>query len=144
MNTVLKGLCAFALTIPPTSQMAFAEEGPMPGQEDQAELQNISRGSAPGQVTGEAAGEEDTVGAMQTTLTYKSHSIAAWGKSGNLEGSACPSGYKMLSGACHPFYNDKVAIINQFPNVYSNTWRCGFKNNTPDTVTVYIYTLCGK
>ena len=50
----------------------------------------------------------------------------------------------MLSGACHPFYNDQVTIINQFPNQSANTWRCGFKNNTNTTQTVYIYTLCGQ
>jgi hypothetical protein len=50
----------------------------------------------------------------------------------------------MISGACHPFYNDRVTIINQFPNISANTWRCGFKNNTAFNVTVWIYTVCAQ
>jgi hypothetical protein len=50
----------------------------------------------------------------------------------------------MIAGACHPFYNDQVPIINQFPNISLNTWRCGFKNNTAAPVTVWVYTLCGQ
>jgi hypothetical protein len=103
--------------------------------------------SAPGQAgkgasasRGAAAGPQSAV--SSTTLTFRSHNIAAWGSQGNLEGASCPSGSKMLSGACHPFYNDRVSIINQFPNTAINAWRCGFKNNTASTVTVWIYTLC--
>jgi hypothetical protein len=78
-----------------------------------------------------------------TTLTVKSYSIAAGGAPGNLEGAVCPAGWKVLSGACHPFYNPRVTIINQFPNLGLNTWRCGFKNNTAAKVSVFIYTVCG-
>ena len=79
-----------------------------------------------------------------TSLTVKSYSIVAGGAPGNLEGTVCPSGSRVLSGACHPSYNPKVTIINQFPNLSLNTWRCGFKNNTASTVSVFIYTVCGS
>lgn len=90
----------------------------------------------------EAAAVE--AGISATTLTVKSHQIGAGIGAGNLEGTSCPAAHKVISGACHPFYNDRVPIINQFPNVGLNTWRCGFKNNTSSTVTVWIYTLCGQ
>lgn len=83
-------------------------------------------------------------GITQTQLTWNSYPIAAGASAGNLEGAACPANFKMISGACHPFYNDHVVIINQFPDIAANTWRCGFKNNTTASVTVYIYTLCGQ
>jgi hypothetical protein len=104
-------------------------------------------GGAPGQFAGGAAGVGGPGGPgtiTATTLTYQSHPIAAGAAAGNLEGAACPAPYKMVSGACHPFYNDHVTIINQFPNIPANTWRCGFKNNTAAAVTVYIYTLCAQ
>lgn len=80
----------------------------------------------------------------QTTLTVQSHSVKAGVSAGNLEGVACPVGNKVISGSCHPSYNDRVPIINQFPNIAGNTWRCGFKNNTAAPVTVYVYTVCAK
>ena len=113
------------------------------GQGAPADVQGA--GAAPGQVAGaSAAGVAGGPGALSTTLTYKSYTIAAGGSSGNLEGAACTAPAKMISGACHPLYNDHVAIINQFPNIPANTWRCGFKNNTAGTVTVYIYTVCAQ
>jgi hypothetical protein len=78
----------------------------------------------------------------QTSLTVRSYPIAAGASAGNLDGAACPATARMISGACHPFYNPAVPIINQYPNVGSNTWRCGFKNNTAASVTVYVYTVC--
>jgi hypothetical protein len=80
----------------------------------------------------------------QTTLTVRSYPIGAGASAGNLEGAACPVTSKMISGACHPFYNDQVPIINQYPNIAGNTWRCGFKNNTAATVNVYVYTVCAS
>jgi len=80
----------------------------------------------------------------ETKITAKSYQIAPGASSGNLNGTACPTGFKMISGACHPFYNDKVPIINQFPNVTANTWRCGFKNNTSSTASVWVYTTCSR
>jgi hypothetical protein len=91
---------------------------------------------------GAAAGVEPLV-TFNTSLTFRSYSIAAGAAQGNLEGNSCGIG-KMISGACHPFYNDRVTIINQFPNIPANTWRCGFKNNTAATVTVFIYTVCAQ
>ena len=78
----------------------------------------------------------------QTSLTVRSYTIGAGASSGNLDGAVCPAPTKMISGACHPFYSDQVPIINQYPNVAGNTWRCGFKNNTAATASVYVYTLC--
>lgn len=113
-------------------------------------------GAAPGQTVGAVpaagvpgqtvapTGPESGPGGISTTLAVKSHSVAAGVSAGNLEGAACPAGFKMLSGACHPSYNARVTIINQFPNIPANTWRCGFKNNTTAAVSVYIYTLCGQ
>lgn len=118
--------------------------GSMAGQVD------TGTGSAPGQYENALAGAgnsaTDSVGAagFTTTLTSKSYQIPAGGASPNLEGTACPTAYTMISGACHPFYNKQVAIINQFPNTGSNSWRCGFANNTSAPVTVWIYTLCGQ
>ena len=93
---------------------------------------------------GEAAAGAPQPSISSTTLTYRSHQIAAGGSSGNLEGNSCPATYTMISGACHPGYNDQVIIINQYPNRYLNTWRCGFSNNTGSTRTVWVYTLCAK
>ncbi|MFO1050307.1 MAG: hypothetical protein U1E52_20695 [Geminicoccaceae bacterium] len=102
-----------------------------------------------GGVAGQAGPNSDVpaVGsavAPTTSLTTKSYTIGPKGSQGNLEGAVCPGVSRVISGACHPFYNPKVAIINQFPNLSLNTWRCGFKNNTTATVTVYIYTVCGS
>lgn len=140
-STIIVGI---ALTLA-MSTPSLTQESPAPGQAAQPELQRSS--AEPGQVAGATGAEEVPVGpgaGFVTTLTYRSHSIAAGASAGNLNGTACSSGYKMLSGACHPHYNDRVVIINQFPNISANTWRCGFKNNTGGTVTVYVYTLCGK
>ena len=82
--------------------------------------------------------------AISTQLTFRSHTIAANSSAGNLEGNACPAPTRMISGACHPGYNDRVVIINQFPNVSANRWRCGFRNNNNFARTVWIYTLCGQ
>jgi hypothetical protein len=89
-----------------------------------------------------AVGAEPLV-TFTTSLTVRSYTIAAGAAQGNLEGTSCGT-RKMISGACHPFYNDRVTIINQFPNISANTWRCGFKNNTAGTVTVFIYTVCAQ
>lgn len=142
-STILVGV-AFVVAM---STASLAQVSPGAGQVAEPEIEATSNGEAPGQAAGGAASEGVAGGpgaGFVTTRTYRSHSIAAGASAGNLEGKACPSGYKMLSGACHPFYNDRVVIINQFPNISANTWRCGFKNNTGSTRTVYIYTLCGK
>ena len=81
---------------------------------------------------------------FSTTLTFRNYSIGPFGSAGTLEGASCPASSKMISGACHPLFNPQVAIINQFPNIPLNTWRCGFKNNTGATVTVFVYTLCAQ
>ena len=101
-------------------------------------------GGAPGQVAGAGGGPSGGPGGFVTTLTVKSYPVAAGASAGKLEGTACTAPAKMMSGACHPSYNDHVAIINQFPNIPGNTWRCGFKNNTAASVTVWIYTLCAQ
>jgi hypothetical protein len=81
---------------------------------------------------------------LTTTLTSRSHIVAAGSNAPNLEGTACPAPSKMISGACHPGYNDHMAIINQYPNIASNTWRCGFKNNTDRSLPIWVYTLCAR
>ena len=138
--TVLAGL-SLATMSPP---VALGQEAPgqtvpravpaMPGAAGQVQTPETLQPGAPGLEAGISA----------TTLTFKSHQIGPGASAGNLEGDICPATYKMLSGACHPFYNDRVTIINQFPNIPLNTWRCGFKNNTGAAVTVWIYTLCGR
>ena len=90
-------------------------------------------------VLGAATGQPATA---QTALTAQSHQIPPGASASSLEGAACQANAKMLSGACHPFYNDQVPIINQFPNISGNTWRCGFRNNTGATQTVWVYTVC--
>lgn len=80
----------------------------------------------------------------ETTVTARGHQVAAGGSAGNLEGASCPADFKMLSGSCHPGYTNQVRIINQYPNLALNAWRCGFKNNTSSNRTVWVYTLCGK
>ena len=82
--------------------------------------------------------------AISTQLTFQSHSVAANTSAYFLEGAACPGTTTMVSGACHPGFNDRVIIINQFPNVGANTWRCGFRNNNNVSRTVWIYTLCAQ
>jgi hypothetical protein len=128
------------------STASVAQQASPPGQA-QPEVQAGAAGVLPGQLADGAAGVGGPGGPgtiTATTLTYQSHPIGAGVAAGNLEGAACPPPYKMISGACHPFYNDRVTIINQFPNIAANTWRCGFKNNTTAAVTVYIDTLCGQ
>ena len=113
------------------------------GQLDEGALRALEESVMAGQQPdGDAAAVEPLI--TQTTLTYRSHSVAAGASANNLEGNACPSTYTMISGACHPGYNDRMVIINQYPNRSANTWRCGFKNNTSAARTVWIYTLCGK
>ena len=119
-------------------QPVFSGEA-IPGQLDESALQEQE---ASGQLGGmESPAVEASISA--TTLTYRSHSLAAGASGGNLEGNACPVGYTMISGACHPGYDDNVIIINQYPNKSANTWRCGFKNNNASARTVWVYTLCG-
>ena len=128
------------------STASVAQQASPPGQA-QPEVQADAAGAAPGQLAPGAAGAGGPGGPgtiTATTLTSQSHPIAAGAAAWVLEGAACPASYKMISGACHPFFNDRVTIINQFPNIAANTWRCGFKNNTTAAVTVYIYTLCGQ
>jgi hypothetical protein len=136
------------------STASVAQQASPPGQAP-PEAQAGAAGAAPGQLAAGAAAVGGPAGPAvggpggpgtitATALTYQSYPIAAGVAAGNLEGAACAAPYKMISGACHPSYNDHVAIINQFPNIAGNTWRCGFKNNTTAAVTVYIYTLCGQ
>lgn len=125
------------------STASMAQQASPPGQA-QPEAQASAAGAAPGQIAAGVGGPGGPGTITATTLTYQSYPVAAGVAAGNLEGAACPAPYKMISGACHPLYNDHVAIINQFPNIAANTWRCGFKNNTAASVTVYIYTLCGQ
>ena len=101
---------------------------------------------AEGMAMGQDPGLEAAVlqPAIATQLTSRSHSIVPNSSAGNLEGTACPAPTKMISGACHPGYNDRVIIINQFPNISANTWRCGFRNNNNVERTVWIYTVCGQ
>lgn len=104
-------------------------------------------GGTPGQVmgvTGPASAAGGPGAVFNTTLTSKSYNIAANGNEGNLEGAVCAAPAKMISGACHPYYNPNVVIINQYPNIAGNTWRCGFKNNTAAAVSVWIYTVCAQ
>lgn len=112
-------------------------------QEDQAAA---GAAAVPGQAGTVPEGLEVSPKAVPftTSLTFKSYTIPASGSSGNLEGASCPGNSKMISGACHPFYNPSVTIINQFPNIGLNTWRCGFKNNTGTSVSVWIYTVCAQ
>jgi len=138
MKKLSIALCvAWAATIPTATlaQDAAGQSGP-------ADV----TGAAPGQVlgAGSAASGVGGPGAFSTTLTARSHNIAANGSEGNLEGTACTAPAKMISGACHPGYNPNVVIINQFPNIGGNTWRCGFKNNTASAVSVWIYTVCAQ
>jgi hypothetical protein len=89
-----------------------------------------------------AAGVEATI--SETRLTFKNHQINAGASAGNVEGESCPASFKMIAGSCHPSYNDQIPIINQFPNISLNTWRCGFKNNTASTAGVWVYTVCTR
>jgi hypothetical protein len=134
-------LCvALAATL---SMAAFAQDVAGQGASPDA-----AAGATPGQVSGAGSGASGGGGGpgavFNTTLTARSHTIAANGSEGNLEGTACTAPAKMISGACHPFYNPNVVIINQFPNIGANTWRCGFKNNTAASVSVWIYTVCAQ
>jgi hypothetical protein len=111
--------------------------------------QDADGGGAPqAAAMGQDPGPEAAGGGLQpaisTQLTFRSHSIAANSSAGNLEGNACPAPTRMISGACHPGYNDRVIIINQFPNTFANTWRCGFRNNNNVARTVWIYTVCAQ
>jgi hypothetical protein len=118
-----------------------------------AALAQTEVGQVPAVATAEedpaAIGQDETAAAMveaavQTQLTFRSHTIAALSSSHFLEGTACPATFTMVSGACHPGFDDRVIITNQFPNTSANTWRCGFRNNNIVSRTIWVYTLCGK
>jgi hypothetical protein len=124
-------------------QPAFGQE--VPGQV--VPQGAAAAGAAPGQTeTSEAQTQAPTPALVTftTTFTSRNFSIGPLASAGSLDGASCPASAKMISGACHPFFNPQVAIINQFPNIPSNTWRCGFKNNTTANVTVFVYTLCAQ
>jgi hypothetical protein len=126
-------------------QGAFGQE--VSGQTPPQAPAPATAGSVPGQTeTPEAQAQTATPGLVtfSTTLTFRNYSIGPFGSASTLEGASCPASSKMISGACHPLFNPQVAIINQFPNIPLNTWRCGFKNNTAATVTVFVYTLCAQ
>jgi len=132
-----------------TGGPAFSQTGSLPGQAEGMDMPVGGGMVSPGQLSGPGSpgGRGPTTAAPSistTTLTFRSHQIGAGASAGNLEGASCAGGSTMISGACHPFYNDQVVIINQFPNTALNTWRCGFKNNTGSTVSVFIYTLCAQ
>jgi hypothetical protein len=84
------------------------------------------------------------VGTLQTTYTTQTASIPAGGSMDSIEGMACPAGYTVISGGCHPGYNPNVYLRNNFPNLTANTWRCGFGNTGGSAATVYVYTTCGR
>ena len=118
--------------------------------------QDLDGGQAPQLAASEApveaalgAGQDPVAAAMpeavvSTQLTFRSHSVAAGASAGFLEGQACPGATTMVSGACHPGFTDSVRITNQYPNVGANTWRCGFRNASASTRTVWVYTLCAQ
>ena len=113
--------------VPP---QAPATAGSVPGQTEPPEA--LAPAATPALVT------------FSTTLAVRSYSIGPLLSDNVLDGASCTPPAKMISGACHPFFNPQVAIINQFPNIPLNTWRCGFKNNTAATVNVFVYTLCAQ
>lgn len=115
----------------------------------QSEVEGQTAAAAATAVAGD--GQEQSMAALgapeaaiSTQLTVRSHTIGASTSASFLEGNACPGPTKMVSGACHPGFNDQVLIINQYPNVSANTWRCGFRNNNSFSRTVWIYTLCAQ
>jgi hypothetical protein len=131
---------SLSIIMPPV----FCHAAPVPGQQEEQAVSGAA--VTPGQTGTVPEGREFSPKAVPfaTSLTFKSYTISASGTSGNLEGESCPGSSKMISGACHPSYNPSVTIINQFPNTGLNTWRCGFKNNTAASVTVWIYTVCAQ
>jgi hypothetical protein len=146
MRHILKNAAAFTI-FAAIGLASGAALGQGDGQSAGGASNDAAAGGAPGQqaVGGATGASVEAAVSFTTFLTARSYSIAAGGTQGNLEGTACGAApRKMISGACHPFYNDRVAIINQFPNIGANTWRCGFKNNTAAAVTVWIYTVCAQ
>ena len=104
--------------------------------------QTAAAQEAPGQDPMLAGLEALSAALGNTEITWRSHSVAAGGSTFAAEGTSCPANTKMLSGACHPGYSDQVILINQYPNIAANTWRCGFKNNSASARTAWVYTLC--
>jgi hypothetical protein len=136
----LSACCVGCVVIASGFAQAQQPQESVPGQRTEAEME--LEAGVPGQT--DAAAVEMQPSISETTLTYRSHSIAGGASAGNLEGNVCPASYTMVSGACHPGYNDRVIIINQFPNRFANTWRCGFRNQNSTSRTVWIYTLCAR
>jgi hypothetical protein len=128
-------LVAF-IAISPSAALAQDEEGQTPQPDATEEMME-----AEGQ---EAAAAMEAEALTASTLTSRSHTIPANSNANFLEGTACGAGFRMMSGACHPGFHHQVIITNQFPNTGANTWRCGFRNNTSTSRTVWIYTLCGR
>ena len=125
---------AFMIVLSGAAAAQSAAEGQSPG---------LAASGAEGQDAATAASGEPEA-AISTQITWRSHSIGANSSQNFLEGTACPGSTKMVSGACHPGFNDRVIITNQYPNVGTNRWRCGFRNNNSFSRTVYIYTLCAQ
>lgn len=102
----------------------------------------LAAGAAPAAFA-EGGGPQGLAAAVgPTVVTSRSHQLQPGADIYSAEGAACASGQTMLSGSCHPGFTDGVRIINQFPNTWLNAWRCGFANNTAQTRTVWVYTLC--
>ena len=77
-----------------------------------------------------------------TSITWRSHVIPPGGQINSAEGATCGFSRKMLSGACHPGFDQRVRIVNQYPNIGADTWRCGFRNTATISRTAWVYTLC--
>ena len=117
---LLAGCAAFALLA-----------GPAPAQDDET-------GQDP--MTADLAAFAAAIG--NTSITSRSHSVPPGGQINSAEGTACGFNRRMVSGACHPGFDQRVRIVNQFPNVSANAWRCGFRNAAPIPRTAWVYTLC--
>ncbi len=85
-------------------------------------------------------------GTLARQLVVTSFSLPASGSNSNIEASCnglAGGPFFIVSGACHPG-STNATIINQFPNLGSNSWRCGFQNNVAATTSVWVYAVCGK
>jgi hypothetical protein len=91
-----------------------------------------------GSVTCQTAG---ATGAFDLMLVTTSMSIGAGSEMFSVE-AACPAGRQIFTGSCHPGGVTTNVIINQYPNLDANAWRCGFRNTGGAASTVYTYAVC--
>lgn len=81
------------------------------------------------------------IGILVTSFT--SPAIANGACNSSIDGTACAAGYTAIAGGCTS-WNNNVTVTNEWLNTASNTWRCGFCNNSGGVITPTVNTICAR